>query len=134
MRVFDYLDRWAEERPGAEALVFGETRVTFSQYLKEAERFAAGLLALGVEKGDRVGLYIPNHLEFVFGYLDHHGGGSGRPRFLALLVPGGGLRPGALRCEGRGHGDRFHGQRLRTADGGGPPGPARPPASGGDRR
>lgn len=69
MRVFDYLDRWAEERPDAEALVFGESRVTYSQYLKEAERFAAGLLALGVEKGDRVGLYIPNHLEFVFGYL-----------------------------------------------------------------
>jgi acyl-CoA synthetase (AMP-forming)/AMP-acid ligase II len=69
MRIFDYLDLWALERPQAEAVVFGDRRITYSDYRREAERFAAGLLALGIERGDRVGLYIPNHLEFLFGYL-----------------------------------------------------------------
>lgn len=56
----------AEERYGeAEALVFPDLRWTFSDLRREAERIAAGLIALGVTRGDRVGLLMPNCPAFV---------------------------------------------------------------------
>ncbi|MGD8580333.1 MAG: AMP-binding protein, partial [Lysobacterales bacterium] len=35
-------------------------RWTYAQFHREAERFASGLLALGVTTGDRVGIWAPN--------------------------------------------------------------------------
>lgn len=69
MLVFEYLEKWAEERPEREAIVYGDRRVTYAEYNRMVDRIARGLLELGVQRGDKVGLYIPNHLEFIFGYL-----------------------------------------------------------------
>ncbi len=69
MLVFEYLEKWAKERPGREAIVYTDRRVTYADYDREVNRVARGLLKLGVRRGDKVGLYIPNHPEFVFGYL-----------------------------------------------------------------
>lgn len=54
----------ATERFGAlEALVSCEegTRLTFEELYDEARQLAAGLGALGIEPGDRVGIWSPNH-------------------------------------------------------------------------
>ena len=40
-------------------------RWTYGQFLEEVDRFAVGLLALGIEPGDRVGIWSPNRYEWV---------------------------------------------------------------------
>ncbi len=69
MLAFEYLEKWARERPDREAIIYHDRRITYAEYEREVNRVARGLLALGVQRGDKVGLYIPNHPEFVFGYL-----------------------------------------------------------------
>lgn len=53
--------------PEAEALVFRDSghRLTYRQFAQRVDDCAAGLLALGVGKGDRVGIWSPNRLEWV---------------------------------------------------------------------
>ncbi|MEO5597326.1 MAG: AMP-binding protein, partial [Novosphingobium sp.] len=46
---------------------FGRT-YSYAALYDEARRFAAGLVALGVEPGDRVGLYLPNIPTYVPAY------------------------------------------------------------------
>ena len=60
MLVFEYLEKWARERPEREAIVYGDRRITYADYEREVSRVARGLLRLGVQRGDKVALYIPN--------------------------------------------------------------------------
>ena len=58
----DAARRW----PGQEALVSVHqgVRLTYEQLNAQADRIAAGLLALGLERGDRVGIWSPNKAEW----------------------------------------------------------------------
>jgi len=67
--VFEYLEKWAAERPDREAIIYGDRRINYADHKREVERVARGMLKLGVKRGDKVGLYIPNHPEFVYGYI-----------------------------------------------------------------
>jgi acyl-CoA synthetase (AMP-forming)/AMP-acid ligase II len=49
-----------ERRPSAIALVFGERRLTYEALDDRACRLANGLAALGVERGDRVAVFLRN--------------------------------------------------------------------------
>ncbi len=69
MLIFDYLEKWARERPEREAIVYRDRRIDYADYNRQVDRVARGLLELGVQRGDKVGLYIPNHPEFIFAYL-----------------------------------------------------------------
>ncbi|KAG9469003.1 hypothetical protein GDO78_021447, partial [Eleutherodactylus coqui] len=53
--------------PDEEAVVdvHTATRKTFSQLIKDVETLAAGLLALGLKRGERVGMWGPNSYEWV---------------------------------------------------------------------
>lgn len=58
------LDRWAERTPQAPALVWeGEDgsvrRVSYAELRAMTDRLAHGLRQLGVERGDRVGIFMP---------------------------------------------------------------------------
>jgi fatty-acyl-CoA synthase len=55
-----FLGQHALERPGATALVDRDRPVTYGELDDEARRLAAGLAALGVARGDRVALWLPN--------------------------------------------------------------------------
>ncbi|CAI4223220.1 unnamed protein product [Auanema sp. JU1783] len=57
----------ADRVPDKEFVIFKRDgiRKTYQQLLKDAERLAWGLLHLGVEKGDRVGIWGPNTYEWV---------------------------------------------------------------------
>ncbi|WP_228454734.1 (2,3-dihydroxybenzoyl)adenylate synthase, partial [Streptomyces alkaliphilus] len=60
----------AAAHPDRVAVVDGEHRLTYAQLHRNAERMAAGLLALGVTPGDRVVVQLPNRagfLEVIFG-------------------------------------------------------------------
>jgi long-chain acyl-CoA synthetase len=57
------LRRAAETAPEREAVVVGERRMTFAELDAAASALAARLHALGVERGDRVALLLPNGAE-----------------------------------------------------------------------
>ena len=59
-------DRIADRYPEREALVVihQDIRWNYKQYQLEVDRLATGLLALGVEPGDRIGIWAPNCFEW----------------------------------------------------------------------
>lgn len=52
--------------PEREALVVGDRRWTFRELDAEVDRIAKGLMAIGVQSGDRVGLWMTNRAEWIF--------------------------------------------------------------------
>uniref|UniRef100_A0A665VVQ2 Medium-chain acyl-CoA ligase ACSF2, mitochondrial n=1 Tax=Echeneis naucrates TaxID=173247 RepID=A0A665VVQ2_ECHNA len=65
--VGESLLRTVERWPDREAVVFVEdgVRKTFAQFQQDVDQAAAGLLALGLKKGDRLGMWGPNTYEWV---------------------------------------------------------------------
>jgi fatty-acyl-CoA synthase len=61
------LDKAAARWPNREAVVVRDqgARMTFAELRHEVDRLAAGLIALGLRPGDRVGLWSPNRIEWV---------------------------------------------------------------------
>ncbi|MGB0692954.1 MAG: AMP-binding protein [Pseudomonadales bacterium] len=60
------LDRVAAEHPDADALIVRHqgVRWNYAEYKEKVEALAAGLLSLGIEPGDRVGIWAPNRYEW----------------------------------------------------------------------
>ena len=61
----DLLDELAARYPDHEALVGGETRLSYRELRDEVRRLATGLHALGVRRGDKVGLLMGNRPEWL---------------------------------------------------------------------
>jgi carnitine-CoA ligase len=69
MTINALLERRVRERPDATYLVFedregGVARLTYADFAARVEKLAGGLAALGVGRGDRVLMQLPNCLEF----------------------------------------------------------------------
>ncbi len=62
------LEQSAAKYPGNLAVVFINNKITYAQLDKMANRFANVLKKLGVQKGDRVALHMPNTPQMVFAY------------------------------------------------------------------
>jgi fatty-acyl-CoA synthase len=65
--IGECLDRVTSAFPAREALVscHQNVRFTYRELWTEVERIARGLLALGIERGDRVGIWSPNRAEWL---------------------------------------------------------------------
>ena len=65
--IGDLFDRVVEEGPEHEALVscHQDLRFTYRSLQRECNQFGRGLMACGIEKGDRVGIWSPNYAEWV---------------------------------------------------------------------
>jgi long-chain acyl-CoA synthetase len=63
--VFRVLDEAVEKYPGQTAIYFLGRTINYAQLNKRVARLAAALAALGVEKGDRVCVYLSNCPEFI---------------------------------------------------------------------
>ena len=76
------LRRAAARWPDRTALVFDETAetLTFSELAARVDRFAAALAATGIGPGDRVGIMLPNRVEWPLAWL-------GLARLGAVMVP-----------------------------------------------
>jgi long-chain acyl-CoA synthetase len=59
-----FLERSARDYPDRPAVIFQDHVLTYRQLNDQADRLAAALFALGVQKGDRVGLFMPNVPQF----------------------------------------------------------------------
>ena len=64
--IGDHLASVISRQPDAEALVSRHqgARLTYGELGREVERVARGLLGLGIEKGDRVGIWSPTRVEW----------------------------------------------------------------------
>ena len=62
--LVDYLEGLAAEHGSRTALLFKGAGMTYRQMAAESTAFAAALVALGVRKGDRVALLLPNCPQF----------------------------------------------------------------------
>ena len=65
--IGDLLDSQTERFGGREALVHVDTgtRFTYREFKDECDRVARGLMALGIEKGQHVGIWVTNYSEWV---------------------------------------------------------------------
>lgn len=68
MNVGSLLDHWARTRPQHTAVVCGDRRLTFVQTQARVHRLANALHALGLRKGDKLALILPNCLELLDAY------------------------------------------------------------------
>ena len=66
--------------PDREAVVDGDQRFTYSQFLERCDRWSSALQGLGVDKGDRVAYIAPNTHSHLEGYY-------AVPQIGAVLVP-----------------------------------------------
>ena len=64
--IHQLIARCAEATPDAPALLFKDQSFSYAQLQQEVETVAGALLALGVEPGGRVGVYLPKRPETVF--------------------------------------------------------------------
>ena len=63
--VFKALDDAAEKYPGKTAIQFLGRSIKYAQLKTRVDKLAAALAGLGVQKGDRVCIFLPNCMEFI---------------------------------------------------------------------
>ena len=68
-QTWHYVEKWAHETPDAEALVFGDERLSFGEFKSAMDRIALAYLDIGVRKGDRVALLSMARNEFLTSYM-----------------------------------------------------------------
>ncbi|MBO0798978.1 MAG: AMP-binding protein, partial [Blastocatellia bacterium] len=66
--MHEVLRATTDKYPDKVAIVFGDRTLTFADLDSESNRLANGLSELGLEQGDRLGLYLPNCPEFEIGF------------------------------------------------------------------
>jgi len=74
------LDKAAGRHPNRVAFVYYGSRITYAQFSNLANRFAIGLQRLGVQKGDRVAIALPNIPQFPIAFY-------GALKAGAIVVP-----------------------------------------------
>jgi long-chain acyl-CoA synthetase len=74
------LDTATNRFPGRPALIYYGTKLTYAQLSNLANRFAIGLQQLGIQKGDRVAIALPNIPQFPIAFY-------GALRAGAVVVP-----------------------------------------------
>jgi long-chain acyl-CoA synthetase len=62
------LEKTAKAHPEKAAIAYSETSITYAQLDSLSSRFAAALATLGVQKSDRVAIFLPNIPQFVIAY------------------------------------------------------------------
>jgi long-chain acyl-CoA synthetase len=63
--LIDYLDQLASAHPSKPAILFKGSTMTYAQLGAESTAFASALVELGVRRGDRVALVLPNCPQFL---------------------------------------------------------------------
>src|SRR5438034_3565127 len=74
------LDQTVSRYPGHTAFIYYGTKLTYAQFSSLANRFATGLQRLGIKKGDRVAIALPNIPQYPIAFY-------GALRAGAVVVP-----------------------------------------------
>jgi long-chain acyl-CoA synthetase len=67
--LYSILEATAAKYPGRPCTLFKGRTVSYQEMNDLSDRFAAALASMGVKKGDRVGLFIPNTPQFVIAFF-----------------------------------------------------------------
>ncbi|MFV1859589.1 MAG: long-chain fatty acid--CoA ligase [Anaerolineales bacterium] len=68
MRLQDFLEKSARDFPDRPCTIFKGAVITYREMNELTDRLAAGLAARGVNKGDRVAIFMPNSPQFVIAF------------------------------------------------------------------
>jgi len=78
--IFKAFAATAARKPEKPAIVFLGTTYSYAELMKLVERFAAALSSIGLNRGERIIMYIPNSIQFVVSWL-------GIQRLGAVAIP-----------------------------------------------
>ncbi len=67
--VHRLFEQAVEKYPDTPCTIFKGSKISYSEMHEITDRLAAGLADLGVKKGDRVGIFMPNTPQFVMAYF-----------------------------------------------------------------
>jgi long-chain acyl-CoA synthetase len=67
--LFYFLEESASKYPDVTCTVFKGAKISYREMNDITDRLAAGLADLGIQKGDRVGIFMPNSPQFVMAYF-----------------------------------------------------------------
>lgn len=67
--LFHFLEEAARNYPDKPCTIFKGAQISFKEMNELSDRLAGALAAMGVKKGDRVGLFMPNTPQFVMAYF-----------------------------------------------------------------
>ncbi len=67
--LFDLLSEAAKKYPDSACTIFKGARISYTEMDEITDRLAAGLASIGVGKGDRVGIFMPNTPQFVMAFF-----------------------------------------------------------------
>ncbi len=67
--VHDFLALQSSRNPDRVAVIYGDQRVNFGEIDNKARNMAVSMLRLGIRSGDRVGICLPNSVEFVISFF-----------------------------------------------------------------
>jgi long-chain acyl-CoA synthetase len=67
--LFHLLEEAAQKFPNAPCTIFKGAKITYHEMDDLTDRLAAGLVGLGLKKGDRVGIFMPNTPQFILAYF-----------------------------------------------------------------
>lgn len=65
LTIGDHLKEWSEKYNDKTAVVDKETRLSYKEMDLKADELASGLLELGIKKGDKVVVQLPNSISFI---------------------------------------------------------------------
>ncbi len=67
--LYGYLEDAAQKYPDKVCTIFKGAKMTYREVNEASDRLAAGLAGLGVERGSRTGIFMPNTPQFVLAYF-----------------------------------------------------------------
>ena len=67
--LFKLLEEAAKKYPNRPCTIFKGAVITYQEMNQLTDRLAAGLAEIGIKKGDRVGIFMPNIPQFVLSYF-----------------------------------------------------------------
>jgi len=93
--IHQFICRSAQAAPESTALLFKDQTFTYAQLQERVESVSGALLALGIERGERVAVYLPKQPETVFSLFGAAAAGACfvpvnpllKPRQLAHILP-----------------------------------------------
>ena len=85
--VFAFLDQTADRVPDRLAIIFGGMELTYGDLKNLADRFAAALTSLGIQKGEKVAIHLPNCPQFAIAYYGALKTGAVFTPLSPLLAP-----------------------------------------------
>ncbi len=66
--IYQVIKRNAQVLSDKTALLSGDQRISYKQFLENVDRLACGLKGVGLQRGDRIGILALNSLEYVYLY------------------------------------------------------------------